>query len=132
MKKERYVEKVRDIDIFFIISPPLCILYAIGVGQGIKNIIILGVYLIFVELAIRGLGQKGDTNIEEHIVLTVLKVLGFFMIYVVLAGDRILSFLGFVILAGLLYFLLYLIVIRNRKIPPKPDRIATAPNYLFN
>lgn len=122
MKKGKHMEKMKGIEILFIIVPPLCVLSTTGSGQNIKDVIILGAYLLLAELATKKLDPKGDFSIEEHIVLTILKILSFFMIYVVLVGDRILSAIGFVVLAGLLY----LIVVRSKKMPP---RYPPKPNW---
>ena len=113
------MEKIKGIEILFVIVPPLCILCTAETGQNIRGIIILGVYLILVEAVTKSLEPKGNSIAEEHIVLTILKVLSFFMIYMTLTGDRILSFLSFVILVGLLY-----VIIIRKRIPPQ---ISTEP-----
>ena len=119
MGTRRFMEKAKGIEILFVIVPPVCVLCTTETGQNIKGIIILGFYLILVEVVTKSIDPKRDSIAEDQIILTILKVLSFFMIYMTLTGDRILSFLSFVILVGLLY----VIIMRNR-IPPQ---ISTEP-----
>ena len=132
MKKEIIMRIVRENSVSLTIAPLVYILSTTESWNSIEEIIMIGVYWVLVELVIKGLYQDGNSHIEECIVSTVLKVLGFFMIYTILTGDRILSFLGFIVLAGLVYFLLYLPIIQDRKIPPRPNWISTVPSYPSN
>jgi len=69
----------------------------------VRQAITLCVYILIAEFATRELDPKQDPTVEEHIVLRALGMLSFFMISMVIVGDRTLSALGFVAFVGLLY-----------------------------
>lgn len=83
-------------------------LFSLYVRYGERRIIeaITMIYLVMSEPLINRLKPKIDFSFQQYVILVCLGVMTFFAVRFIQEGDRVLSFLAFIVFAGFLFYLL--------------------------